>query len=566
MRSRLRSFLTTVLPIAVSLSALLGSAQYPLGMPSAHPLPPSPVPQGSSATLASQPARVTFSNETPERPSTGPTYSAVFSETGIPAGDFWSVNVECNNSSASPTPSASAYAPSNASIALSNGTCVAVGNGWGHGYPTQAATMFTVNGGPVALTVAFASTPPTVTALIFVEYGIGNGTTWGINFSGPVRNATVNGPYGDLVLFIGTPGSYNSTIFVGQGFELDGGGRTYNFTCPGPGGYSIFFLRFEAITDVTFHEVGLPPGTSWSVGIGNVYSNASMTGTIDFRIPNSPNWSFDVPASGPLLPSPSHGKFNATGAPIYIPITFGQPYTVSFEEGGLPVGTRWVVSLAGTTNTSTTTMIGFLEPNGTGYSFQVGSVPGYVATPSFGTIAVEGSPATESVTFAPSTLPLAVRAWGNQTGEGGKTKFCQAANGTVVASGPSWVIWTYSAVASNGTPPFSFTWTFPGSSGTYAGATLTRNYTWPSTYPYSVTLVVEDSSGASNTTHLSFPIPAIVRLPPCPSTPSSSLSTFLGLPQNEGYALIVGLAIAVVATTAAVLVRRTRNGGGGAQR
>ncbi|MGC9137644.1 MAG: S53 family peptidase, partial [Thermoplasmata archaeon] len=73
-------------------------------------------------------------------------------------------------------------------------------------------------------------------------------------------------------------------------------------------------------------------------------------------------------------------------------------YTVTFTESGLPSGTSWSVTLAGSTKSSTTNTITFSEPNGS-YSFSVGTVTGYTASPSSGTINVNGANVNQAITF-----------------------------------------------------------------------------------------------------------------------------------------------------------------------
>ena len=70
-----------------------------------------------------------------------------------------------------------------------------------------------------------------------------------------------------------------------------------------------------------------------------------------------------------------------------------------FTESGLPTGTSWSVTLAGTVQTSTTTTITFQEPNGT-YAFSVGSVSGYSVAPSTGSLHISGAPVTQALTFS----------------------------------------------------------------------------------------------------------------------------------------------------------------------
>lgn len=73
--------------------------------------------------------------------------------------------------------------------------------------------------------------------------------------------------------------------------------------------------------------------------------------------------------------------------------------TVTFVESGLPAGTQWSIALNGTTKSSTSRTIDFNESGGT-YTFVVKSIPGYIASPSTGTITVNRS-IPENIIFTP---------------------------------------------------------------------------------------------------------------------------------------------------------------------
>ena len=82
-------------------------------------------------------------------------------------------------------------------------------------------------------------------------------------------------------------------------------------------------------------------------------------------------------------------------------------YTVAFTESGLPASAAWSVTLAGTTNSSTTSTITFSDPNGT-YSFTVGSVTGYIASPSYGALTVTGAPVSQRIVYTSVAVPRVV--------------------------------------------------------------------------------------------------------------------------------------------------------------
>jgi hypothetical protein len=83
------------------------------------------------------------------------------------------------------------------------------------------------------------------------------------------------------------------------------------------------------------------------------------------------------------------GTSNSTGA--------GE-YAVTFSESGLPSGTTWSVTLAGSMESSTSSTISFSEKNGS-YPFTIGTVSGYAAAPASGTAVVNGIAVSEPISF-----------------------------------------------------------------------------------------------------------------------------------------------------------------------
>ncbi len=84
-------------------------------------------------------------------------------------------------------------------------------------------------------------------------------------------------------------------------------------------------------------------------------------------------------------------------------------YTLRFVESGLPAGTRWTVTAAGSSGAGTSPETNFTVLNGT-YEFRAGAGSNYLASPGTGSIAVNGSSVTVLVSFAPAIagLPPAV--------------------------------------------------------------------------------------------------------------------------------------------------------------
>ncbi len=152
---------------------------------------------------------------------------------------------------------------------------------------------------------------------------------------------------------------------------------------------------------ITFIESGLPSGTLWSVTL-NGSSQSSPGLPIHFTERNG-SYSYQIAGVAGFTPSPALGTLDVAGANATVSVTFA-PYVtvqseVTFNETGLPGGTNWSVALGGTDLSSTGSSIQFSETNGS-YSYTVGSVPGYVASPLSGNVTVNGAPQSLTIAFA----------------------------------------------------------------------------------------------------------------------------------------------------------------------
>src|SRR2546422_713045 len=157
---------------------------------------------------------------------------------------------------------------------------------------------------------------------------------------------------------------------------------------------------------VTFTETGLPAGTSWSVAL-NGPSKTSTTTTITFYEPNG-TYSYAVGGVPDYIAAPASGSVTLSGAPVGVTISFTSgtavTYTVTFTGTGLPSGSSWSVTLGGDMMSSISGTIAFTKPNGT-YTFSIGTVPGYSASPSSGTLTVNGRAVGVSISFAAVAPP-----------------------------------------------------------------------------------------------------------------------------------------------------------------
>jgi hypothetical protein len=148
------------------------------------------------------------------------------------------------------------------------------------------------------------------------------------------------------------------------------------------------------------------------------------------------------------------------GGSVGVPITWAKvTYSVTFTESGLPTGTNWSVTLAGSSENSTGFTIIFTEPNGT-YSYTIGVVPGWAASRYSGSVTVNGAPmgvaitwteVTYSVTFTETGLPngknWSVTLAGSSENSTGSTIQFTEPNGTfsyTIGAVPGWATSLYS--------------------------------------------------------------------------------------------------------------------------
>lgn len=228
----------------------------------------------------------------------------------------------------------------------------------------------------------------------FSESGLPSGTTWSVTLSGSMQSSSTAS-----ITFSEKNGTYAFTVGAVSGYAASpaSGSVTVN------GANVTQAIKFAVGYTVTFTESGLPSGTSWSVTL-NGTTLPSTTTSVVFSEFNG-TYHYTVGAVTGYTPSPASGNVTVSGAPQSVPIVFSTlppgEYSVTFTESGLPSGTSWSVTLNGSTTPSTTTTITFTEKNGT-YTYSVGAVTGYTATPSGGSVTVNGMAMGVSITFSKS--------------------------------------------------------------------------------------------------------------------------------------------------------------------
>jgi len=389
------------------------------------------------------------------------TWEVTFTESGLPTGTKWYLNISGQSSLSSTGTSISTYEP-NGTYAYTIASSNKIYN------PNPSSSTFTMNGTALSETVSFSEIIYTVTVK---ETGLPSGTwyfniTGGSSYSSATTSLSFSEPNGTYDYTLSTSNDYYAPSPSSGSFTVKGTALTVNVT-------------FKLVAyNVVFRETGLPSGMVWYVvlnGSKTSSNTSSITflkpnGTYSFMIENPVNGTYGIryvpknatgtatvngkalqinvtfttqyyllikvtPSNGGTV-SPSSGWYNSqssiklnaianasfifstwsgtgTGSysGIYNPynITIGGPvnetavfvkvYSVTFTETGLPSGMLWYLNISGPRSFHTTSSsITFTEPNGT-YSYSYGVNTRYATPDPTGTITVNGTSVTINATF-----------------------------------------------------------------------------------------------------------------------------------------------------------------------
>ena len=173
----------------------------------------------------------------------------------------------------------------------------------------------------------------------------------------------------------------------------------------------VSVLVSQRYYNVTFNETGLPSGAVWYVNISGMASSGPVNKTSYSVYLTNGTYSYTIATPDKTyepLPISSSVKVNGTSQTVNIKFT-EVTYKVTFNETGLPSGTKWILSsnvtgIADTTSSS----YSFMLPNGT-YNFSViSSLNTYSAQYSEYTLTVSGSNVIENITFTAVTFNVII--------------------------------------------------------------------------------------------------------------------------------------------------------------
>ena len=339
-----------------------------------------------------------------------------FVESGLPAFTNWSVTLNGSNE-ASVTPSITFYErngtwPYFVLPASRYGISLASGN------LTVAGTNLTV-----PITFIYRVTAPMAYPVTILESGLFAGASgvtvwWQASFDGGTRTISANplsASSTSSTTFSALNGTYSYVVGAEEPTEAAIPSYGYLTVRGAPVTVEINFTDAGALTCNGLIGFGIS-GTSVQGSL------VSVTGTVDDFSPNCNlqeilwHWGDGSSSSTSSFPAAhayqSTGKFWIIITTVWtgnwtlsrtLPVTIARAgYDVLFVETGLRPTANWTVDFGGTNSSGAggRSLI-FAATNGT-YAFDVGVVPGYLASPACGSVKVAGRSPIESINFTPA--------------------------------------------------------------------------------------------------------------------------------------------------------------------
>jgi hypothetical protein len=311
-------------------------------------------------------------------------YRVEFTESGLPSGAAWYVNITGLQSSGP-------IAGSTYVVDLQNGSYIyTISSSNKNYYPGKTGGTIYVNGGAPVQSIIFIQKTYSV---LFTESGLPAGDGWYINLTNGISSGRIADPSYGFNLSNGTY-SYsvgtNDKIYSARGGTFVVNGENYS--------KSITFV--EVTYNITFVETGLPAGANWHVYLSTGLSLSSSRDSISVNLVNG-SYSYSVGTYQGFSSSPQTGTLIVSGpSHSAVLITFTQvTYLVTFSETGLPSGMSWYLNFSnGSSYKISSASTSFELPNGT-YSYVISNISGFSVEPSSGSVIISGNQATVSVAF-----------------------------------------------------------------------------------------------------------------------------------------------------------------------
>jgi YVTN family beta-propeller protein/parallel beta-helix repeat protein len=324
--------------------------------------------------------------------------------------------------------------PYNNAVSVINGTTntvittISVGGSYPSSYPYCMAlnpvtdTVYVTYAGVAQVSVIDGATD-TVTATISAGIGPSN---WGVAVNPDTNTVYVTGGTAvyNVQVIDGATNTVTATIPVGScptGVAVDNETNTVYVANRWDNTVSVINGTTNTVTATISADIGNDPvSVAVNPVINTVFVANANSNTVSI-IDGSTNTVTATIAVG----SPADVKVNPLTYCVYVanenyntvsvfrwPSSTGA-YSVSFTESGLLSGTEWWVDLNGDNQSSGSSMISFSLPNGT-YTYSTSTIlAGYAASPSSGSITINGANVYQIITFVLQAITIYINSDGS---------------------------------------------------------------------------------------------------------------------------------------------------------
>lgn len=240
-------------------------------------------------------------------------YSVTFSETGLPTGSRWYLNITGENS-------LSAYSGFPITLDMPNGTYEYTVATNLNGYTANSNTnSFTVNGAPISQSFTFSKIKYQIS---FVDYYLPAGIEWYVNITDPNGSSQdlqgsgsliANEPDGTYSFTVSTANKTYSPQYSSSTFSVSGSSLTETI--------KFYTVKFN----ITFKESGLPTdrGLVWYIKITSQNTNTgSVPVTLSTYSDGLANGTYTYSIVAPSGYTANGGNFTVNGSSENITVTF----------------------------------------------------------------------------------------------------------------------------------------------------------------------------------------------------------------------------------------------------
>ena len=235
------------------------------------------------------------------------TFPVVFSESGLPVGAAWSVQVVGVN-----------Y-PANGTIdtfSVFNGSYPFKVDPPANYTALPSSGTLSVQGAPVSDNVTFQHFLPHEYPVTVQAAGLPTNSTWGVSIDG----TSLHGNGTSFLLQLAN-GSYPYTVITPSGYRAQPSSGTLLVSGSSAFLNVTFSVGPAPLYTVTFSESGLPSGTDWNVSLQGQSQTGNLS-VIDFKMPNG-TYSYSVSPLRGYLVNVSQGTLTVNGAaPATVPLFF----------------------------------------------------------------------------------------------------------------------------------------------------------------------------------------------------------------------------------------------------